>query len=79
MSTDKKKLFAVYISRDVLDGLSELAKYRSAVCGAKNGRGQSVGTGTLIDEAARMYFNAHKEELEKWRKIFSEIEPPSVD
>ena len=76
LNRGKKKLYSVYISCDVLDGLSELARYRSAFLGVKNGRGQSVGAGTLIDEAARMYFDAHKAELDNWREIFANIEPP---
>lgn len=79
MSAGKKKLHSVYISRDVFDGLSELARYRSAVLGAKNGRGQNIGAGTIIDEAARMYFDAHKAELDNWREIFAKIEPPNAE
>ena len=72
---DKKKLRSFYCSESTFEALSDLARFRSMM-GEKNSKGQAIGAGTLIDEAAAEYVERHRAELEKWREIFASITPP---
>ena len=63
-----KVVRSAYITQDAYEVLEELARYRSLLMGKKNSRGQTIGAGTLIDEAVVKYAEEHKGELEGYRQ-----------
>lgn len=68
-------LKSFYCSETVFDQLSELAEYRSIlkVKGGKNNRGQNIGAGTLINEAATEYLEKHMDELNQYRQLMQPV------
>ena len=66
-------LKSFYCSETVFDQLSELAGYRSIIEGKKNGRGQNIGAGTLINKAATEYLERHMDELNQWRQLMQPV------
>ena len=66
-------LKSFYCSETVFDQLSELAGYRSIIKGKKNNRGQNIGAGTLINEAATEYLEKHMDELNQWRQLMQPV------
>lgn len=67
----RKKLVSFYCDQTVYEQLQQLARYRAVNSGTKNERGQGIGAGTLINEAATEYAKNHAEELRKW-KLFEQ-------
>lgn len=66
-------LKSFYCSETVFDQLSELAGYRGIIKGEKNSRGQNIGAGTLINEAATEYLERHMDELNQWRQLMQPV------
>ena len=56
----KKKLVSFYCDPAVYEQLQQLARYRAVNSGTKNERGQGIGAGTLINEAATEYVKNHE-------------------
>lgn len=69
----KKVLKSFYCNESVFNQLAELAGYRSIAGGAKNSRGQNIGAGTLINEAATEYLERHMDELNQWRQLMQPV------
>ena len=69
----KKVLKSFYCTEHVFNQLAELAGYRSIGAGAKNRRGQNIGAGTLINEAATEYLERHMDELNQWRQLMQPV------
>lgn len=72
-ANQKKKLKSIWISESVYEQLLELAGYRSIGAGVKNRRGQNIGAGTLINEAATEYLERHMDELNQWRQLMQPV------
>lgn len=66
-------LKSFYCNESVFDQLAELAGYRSIARGVKNGRGQNIGAGTLINEAATEYLERHMDELNQYRQLMQPV------
>ena len=74
-----KKLKSYYANLAVFDALQELARYRSRYTGEKNGRGQDIGAGSLIDIAAAEYLKRNWDELLQWRAYEQSLpKPPTI-
>lgn len=69
----KKVLKSFYCTESVFNQLAELAGYRSIGAGVKNKRGQNIGAGTLINEAATEYLERHMNELNQWRQLMQPV------
>lgn len=69
----KKVLKSFYCTESVFNQLAELAGYRSIGAGVKNRRGQNIGAGTLINEAATEYLERHMDELNQWRQLMQPV------
>lgn len=72
-ASEKKKLVSFYCNEAIYEQLATLARYRSLMSGIKNSRGQNIGAGTLINQAATEYVEAHADELRKWKALEGEL------
>lgn len=66
-------LKSFYCDEAIFNQLAELAEYRSILRGKKNSRGQNIGAGTLINEAATEYLKRHLGELNQYRQLMQPV------
>lgn len=72
-ASEKKKLVSFYCNEAVYEQLADLARFRALMSGKKNSRGQNIGAGTLINQAAAEYVIAHADELKRWKALEGEL------